>query len=208
MPAPRRQRPRGSPASRFDGLPGSGHSELVPANVEKSARGVPRPGNPSWLRQILALLGFLSASCAVAVLGSIPIILNSNGWYARAEKAPWTPPGWMFGSTWTVIYAAMAIAAWLVWRQRSVPRRSALTLYGVQLLLNLAWPPTFFGLYPMMGTAALWLGLVVLAALAGTVALTVVHFGPISRAAGLLMLPYISWLVFSASLNVYAAVHN
>jgi benzodiazapine receptor len=180
----------------------------VPANVEKSAPGTPSPGAPTWVGQIAALLGFLAASCAVAMLGSIPIILNSNGWYAGADKAPWTPPGWMFGSTWTAIYAAMAVAAWLVWRQRSLFRRTALRLYGAQLVLNLAWPPTFFGLYPMMGTAALWLGLLVLAALAGTVVLTVVHFGPISRTAGLLMLPYISWLVFSASLNVYAAVHN
>ena len=180
----------------------------MPANVENSTPGVPSPGTPRWARQIAALLGFLAASCAVAVLGSIPIVLHSDGWYARAEKAPWTPPGWMFGSTWTVIYASMAVAAWLVWRQRSSLRQRALRLYGLQLLLNLAWPPTFFGLYPVLGTAALWLGLLVLAALAGTVALTVVHFGPISRVAGLLMLPYISWLVFSASLNIYAAVHN
>jgi translocator protein len=180
----------------------------VPANNAKRAPGVPSPGAFPWARQIAVLLGFLAASGAVAVLGSLPIILHSNGWYARADKAPWTPPGWMFGSTWTAIYAAMAVAAWLVWRRRSVLRRRALRLYGVQLLLNLAWPPTFFGLYPMMGTAALWLGLLVLAALAATVVLTIVHFGPISRTAGLLMLPYISWLVFSASLNVYAAVHN
>lgn len=178
------------------------------ANPEESVPGVPGPGSPRWGRQIAALFGFLAASCAVAVLGSLPIVLHGDGWYARAEKAPWTPPGWMFSSTWTVIYAAMAVAAWLVWRQRSVLRERALRLYWLQLLLNLAWPPTFFGLYPILGTAALWLGFLVLAALAGTVALTVVHFGPISRAAGLLMLPYISWLVFSATLNIYAAVHN
>jgi benzodiazapine receptor len=147
-------------------------------------------------------------SWAVATLGSVPIILNSNGWYALADKAPWTPPGWMFGSTWTIIYAAMAVAAWLVWRQRSSLRRGALRLYWLQLLLNLAWPPTFFGPYPVLGSAALWLGLLVLTALAGTVALTVLRFGPISTSAGLLLLPYVSWLVFSGSLNVYAAVHN
>ena len=177
-------------------------------NVEQSVPGSSLPAKRPWARQLAALLGFLAASWAVSALGSVPIILNSNGWYATADKAPWTPPGWMFGSVWACLYAAMAVAAWLVWRQRSVPRRDALTVYGVLLVLNLAWPLTFFGMYPMLGTTALWLGLVVIGAHAVTATITVLRFGPISTTAGLLMLPYVSWLVFSASLNVYAAVHN
>jgi tryptophan-rich sensory protein len=66
----------------------------------------------------------------------------------------------------------------------------------------------FFGLYPMMGTAALWLALLVLGGHAVAAGLAVLHFGPISRTAGVLMLPYLSWLVFSASLNLYAAASN
>ncbi|MCB5291393.1 hypothetical protein BJQ90_00818 [Arthrobacter sp. SO3] len=66
----------------------------------------------------------------------------------------------------------------------------------------------FFGLYPLLGTAALWLALLVIGAHAVTATAAVLHFGPISRTAGLLMLPYISWLVFSASLNLYAAANN
>jgi tryptophan-rich sensory protein len=180
----------------------------VPANPQESAPGVPSPGTPPWARQIAALLGFLALSWVVATLGSVPIILNSNGWYALAEKAPWTPPGWLFGSAWTALYAAMAVAAWLVWRQRAFPRRDALTVYAVLIVLNLAWPMMFFGMYPMMGTAALWLALLIITAHAATATVTVLRFGPISTSAGLLMLPYVSWLVFSASLNVYAALSN
>jgi tryptophan-rich sensory protein len=66
----------------------------------------------------------------------------------------------------------------------------------------------FFGLYPAIGTAALWLGLAIIVALIFAVTVTVLYFGPISRAAGLLLLPYISWLVFAASLNWWAALHN
>lgn len=110
--------------------------------------------------------------------------------------------------TWTVLYTAMAVAAWLVWRQWSVRRGSAMMAYGVQLALNLAWTPTFFGMYPLIGTAALWLALLIITALALRVSVTVLRFGPISRAAGLLMLPYISWIIFSASLNLYAATTN
>ena len=65
---------------------------------------------------------------------------------------------------WLVLYAAMAVAAWLVWRQRHLPRRAAFKAYGGLLLLNLAWPLMFFGLYPMLGAAALWLALLVIGA--------------------------------------------
>lgn len=180
----------------------------MPANPEQSIPGVPVPGKRPWVPQLAGLLGFVAVSLMVSMLGSVPIILNSNGWYALADKAPWTPPGWMFGSVWTVLYGAMAVAAWLVWRQRTFPRRGALKAYGALLALNLAWPLTFFGLYPVIGVGALWLALLVIAAHAVAAALTVLRFGPISTSAGLLMLPYLSWLVFSASLNLYAALSN
>ena len=183
------------------------HSKSVPANAERS---LPRPAltvGRSWRRQAAALTGFLAASWIVSLLGSLPIRLNA-AWYALADKAPWTPPGWIFGSVWLVLYAALAVAAWLVWRQRHLPRRAAFTVYGALLLLNLAWPLMFFGLYPMMGAAALWLALLLIAAHAVVATLTVLFFGPISRTAGLLMLPYVSWLVFSASLNLHAAMNN
>lgn len=141
------------------------------------------------------------------MLGALPIRMNA-GWYALADKAPWTPPGWIFGCVWLLLYAALAVAAWLVWRQRHVPRRAAFTVYGVLLLLNLAWPLMFFGLFPLMGVTALWLALLVIGAHTGLATLTVLLFGPISRTAGVLMLPYVSWLLFSASLNLYAAVNN
>ena len=179
----------------------------MPANVETSLRRPELTGDRPRQRQGTALIGLLAVSWVVSLLGSLPIRMNA-GWYALADKAPWTPPGWIFGSVWLMLYAAMAAAAWLVWRQRRVPRRAAFRLYGGLLLLNLAWPLMFFGLYPLVGAAALWLALLVIGAHAVVATLTVLHFGPISRTAGLLMLPYVSWLVFSASLNLYAAVHN
>jgi benzodiazapine receptor len=109
---------------------------------------------------------------------------------------------------WTALYTAMAVAAWLVWRSDDPGRRTALTVYCLQLALNLAWTPVFFGLYPALGSAALWLGLAIIVALALAVAAAVLCFGPISRTAGLLMLPYLSWVVFAVSLNVWAAAHN
>ena len=186
----------------------------MPPLRDESSKPCPRRSGrrlgsrPRAVWQAVALAGFLAAAYAVSFLSSQVITAHSVGWYATASKAPWTPPGWMFGSAWALLYTAMAVAAWLVWRQRSAPRRGALAVYAVLLLVNFSWAPTFFGMYPAMGAAALWLamGLIVLHALVA--AATVVLFGLISRTAGLLMLPYVSWIVFSSSLNLYAAAHN
>jgi tryptophan-rich sensory protein len=158
--------------------------------------------------QLLGLPAFLAASALVAGLGGLATTNNVNGWYATADKAPWSPPNWVFGPVWTLLYTAMAVAAWLVWRRRSDETRPALTAYAVQLVLNLLWTPVFFGLYPVLGTSALWIAFGVIVALAAAVAVTILYFGPISRTAGLLLLPYLSWVVFAASLNLWAALHN
>lgn len=174
-----------------------------------------RPGAPGGRSrgagrgsQVIALLLFLGASALVAALGGLATAKHVNGWYAAADTAPWSPPNWVFGPVWTVLYAAMAVAAWLVWRSHAEGSKAALTVYGVQLVLNLLWTPVFFALYPVLGTPALWIAFGIIVGLAVAVAVTVVLFGPISRTAGLLMLPYLSWIVFAASLNLWAALHN
>ncbi|WP_427133774.1 TspO/MBR family protein [Pseudarthrobacter sp. S9] len=172
--------------------------------------GVPprETGGRGTRHEVLGLLAFLAASALVAGLGGLATGSNVTGWYATADKAPWSPPNWVFGPVWTVLYLAMAVAAWLVWRRRAEGSRAALTAYGVQLALNLLWTPVFFGLYPALGTPALWIAVAVIVALAIAVSVTVLCFGPVSRAAGLLMLPYLSWIVFASSLNMWAALHN
>ncbi|MBP1137561.1 tryptophan-rich sensory protein [Arthrobacter sp. PvP023] len=167
-----------------------------------------RPGSRSTGAQLLGLAVFLGASALVAWLGAFATLGSVDGWYATADKAPWSPPNWVFGPAWTVLYTAMAVAAWLVWRRGGQRTGPALRAYGMQLGLNLLWTPVFFGLYPVMGTAALWLGLAIIISLIIAVTVTVLYFGPISRTAGLLLLPYISWLVFATSLNWWAALHN
>jgi tryptophan-rich sensory protein len=158
--------------------------------------------------QVVALLLFLGASALVAGLGGLATATHVTGWYATADTAPWSPPNWVFGPVWTVLYTAMAVAAWLIWRSHADGSKAALTAYGVQLVLNLLWTPVFFALYPVLGTPALWIAFGIIVALAVAVAVTVVLFGPISRTAGLLMLPYLSWIVFAASLNLWAALNN
>jgi benzodiazapine receptor len=141
------------------------------------------------------------------MLASVPIILNSGGWFAGSAKAPWMPSGWMFRTAWIPLYACSALAGWLVWRRGALAGRAA-RMYGLQLLLNLAWPFTFFGMYPILGAGALWLAFAVICALAVVLTLLILEFGPVHTGAGLLVLPYFSWVVFSASLNLYSALHN
>jgi benzodiazapine receptor len=88
-------------------------------------------------RHWAALVVFLVLSYAVADVGLLATIPNILGWYAEADKPAWTPPNLLFGPVWTVLYALIAVAAWLVWRTGAPGRRPAMIAYGVQLGLNL-----------------------------------------------------------------------
>ncbi len=173
-----------------------------------STSGPERPGTG---RSILALVAFLAIAFAVAAFGSIATIQNVDGWYATAEKASWTPPNVVFGPVWTALYAIMSVAAWLVWREhRREPAaaRRALTAYVVQLVLNAVWTPVFFGLYPVIGVAALWIGLVIIVALDVAVLVTMLRFWRVRRIAAVLLIPYWAWLLYATTLNAALAVLN
>src|SRR5690349_9888004 len=91
--------------------------------------------NAGTQRQWWVLAGLLAASFGVAYIGGLSSTTGVDGWYAAAEKPPWTPPNWLFGPVWTFLYTAMAVAAWLVWRRCGwTAARPALLLYAGQLL--------------------------------------------------------------------------
>jgi translocator protein len=161
------------------------------------------------LRSALVLVAFLGISFGVAALGTIATIQNVDGWYATAEKAPWSPPNMLFGPVWTILYTLMSVAAWLVWRQRdTVDVRPALTAYVIQLVLNALWTPVFFGLFPVAGAPALWLGLAIIVALDVLVLVTMLRFWPVNKAAAWLLVPYWAWVLFATTLNAAVAVLN
>ena len=156
---------------------------------------------------MLALLAFLVIASAVAALGSIATITQVDGWYADADRVAWSPPNALFGPVWTVLYALMSVAAWLVWREKDRRDvRRPLTLYVVQLVLNAIWTPVFFGLYPAVGVAALWAAVAIIVALDVLVLLTMLAFWPVRRAAAVLLVPYGAWVLFATTLNVGIAV--
>ena len=160
-------------------------------------------------RALLMLAAFLAISFAVAAFGSLSTISNVGGWYADAEKPLWNPPNFLFGPVWTVLYTLMSVAAWLIWLRRDQPgARVALWTYVVQLVLNAVWTPVFFGAYPLIGPAALWVALAIILALDVAVLGTMLRFWPISRAAAWLLVPYWAWVLFATTLNAGLAVLN
>ena len=156
------------------------------------------------LKSALVLLAFLTISFGVAALGTLTTISTVDGWYATAEKAPWSPPNFLFGPVWTVLYALIAVSGWLVWREiRRVP-----PIFIVQLVLNALWTPVFFGAYPLIGAPALWIALAIIVAIDVTVLLTMLRFWKVSQRAAWLLVPYWAWVLFATTLNAAVAVLN
>ena len=145
---------------------------------------------------VVMLSGFLAASFTAAAIGGVATGQSVRDWYPTLAKPVWNPPAWLFGPVWTVLYIAMAVAAWLVWRPAGwAGARLALTLFMVQLALNAAWSIIFFGL---RNPGAAFAEVVVLwAAIVGTLVL----FWQVSVPAGMLFIPYLAWVSFAAVLN-------
>ena len=151
----------------------------------------PRHDAHRWL--VLAALVVL---CQAA--GAIGIPFNEravDSWYDTLDKPSFNPPSWVFGPVWTTLYLLMAVAAWLVWRSTDQRRRTALALFGVQLVANAAWSPLFFGArlpgWALAELIVLWV----------LVATTLRWFAAIDRRAGALLVPYLAWVTFAGVLN-------
>ena len=132
----------------------------------------------------------------VAAIGGVATTPNIPSWYAGLAKPSWTPPSWIFGPVWSILYLSMAVAAWLVWRKSGL--RGAATpmaFFAIQLALNAAWSWLFFGMHnpgaALLDILLLWMA----------IAATTVAFWRRSLLAGLLFVPYLAWVSFAAVLD-------
>ena len=153
---------------------------------------------PSWRREtgfgVLAIAAVGSASVA-AQIATYP---NLAPWYSSLVKPAFNPPNWIFAPVWTILYALMAFAVWRILRlpQTSAARRSALTLFFVQLTLNAAWSWMFFGANsPLLGIINIIPQLLVIIA-------AVVAFYRLDKAAAWCLAPLAARVAFASALNV------
>lgn len=137
------------------------------------------------------LIAFIQSVSAWVTIRSI------NPWYQNLQKAPWTPPDWVFSPIWTLLYLMMALSVWLIYWTKSTKKlkSTSYALFFIQLFTNGLWSILFFGLHN-----PLW-ALIDLCLLIVLVTITTIYFYRIKPLAGLLFIPYILWLTYALSLN-------
>ena len=144
-------------------------------------------------KSLLGLCAWLLLCFAAALPGawSMP-----GEWYAGLNKPSWTPPGWLIGRVWSVLYTMMAVSVWLVWIKGGLAaQRRPLGIFGFQLALNAIWTPLFFGLRrPDLAFAEILL-------LWAAIVWSIAAFHRVDRLAAALLWPYLAWVSFAAVLN-------
>ena len=152
-------------------------------------------GRMSRTKQTVGLLGWLAFSFAASAIGALASVRAAT-FYQQLAQPAWAPPSSVFGPVWSVLYALMGIAAWLVWREGGWrAQRAALALFVGQLAVNALWSWLFFawhrGAIALLDIVLLWLLLL------GTIN----AFWRVRPLSGALLLPYLGWVTFAAALN-------
>lgn len=130
------------------------------------------------------------------IIGSVFTAPAIPGWYATLNKPGFVPPNWVFAPAWTALFLLMGISLFLVWERRGDGGFGlALSVFGVQLFLNVVWSLLFFGLQNPL------LAFIEIIVLWTAILLNMAVFYRISRRAALLLLPYLIWVSFAAFLN-------
>jgi len=169
----------------------------APANDNRN--GVRKDGTRKWW--VLAL--WLALTFAVSLAGSAVTLPKIPVWYAALAKPSFTPPDWLFGPVWTILYILMAVAVWRVGGAiRSPARHLATILFCIQLALNAIWSPVFFGLEAPLA------GLYVIVALDIFVGATLIAFWRLDRLAGIMFVPYLAWVCYATALNAAIVMRN
>lgn len=149
---------------------------------------------------------FMCAALCLGVgyLSSLATNAEIPTWYAALNKPWWTPPNRAFPAVWTILYALMATSLWLLWDRAPTgnARAAAIGLFLGQLALNAAWSPVFFALHRIDAA------LVIIVAMALTIAATMAAAWRVHRPAAWLLLPYMVWVTYASTVNAGVYVLN
>lgn len=143
--------------------------------------------------------------CELVGIAATPFTLSTiSTWYQTLQKPPFSPPNWIFGPVWTILYFLMGVAAYLVWikglEKRAV--KTALSIFIAQLVFNFFWSILFFGLHSPL------LALIDILILWILILITIIKFHKISKIASYLLIPYILWVTFATILNLSIVLLN
>jgi tryptophan-rich sensory protein len=122
-------------------------------------------------------------------------------WYVNLNKAPWTPPGWVFGAAWTLIMVCFAIYMAYLWPLEE-NKKMLIGLFSFQVIFNVMWNPTFFHFQNVI------IGLLVISALTVLIGYFLFHYWPTLKIKSVLIFPYFIWLLIATSLNGYILLNN
>ena len=153
-------------------------------------------------KTIIVSLAFLSLNFLALALGGLFTADGvSSDWYQTLNKAPWTPPGWVFGAAWTFLMCCFTVFMTMRW-SKDQDRKKTLFLYSIQWILNVSWNPIFFYFHKnLLGLLDITLLLYVVIFL-GITTLRTLRFHT------LWILPYVLWLMIATSLNAYILFFN
>jgi benzodiazapine receptor len=154
-------------------------------------------------KKIMVFVSSIVASFAAGAVGSLVTIPNIPSWYTTLEKPVFSPPNWVFGPVWSILYLLMGIAlALIILKVSKQSKNKAYFWFGLQLTLNALWSLVFFGLHSP------WLGVAVITALIISILMTIREFHRIDKQPGWLLVPYLAWVCFAAYLTIGIAVVN
>jgi tryptophan-rich sensory protein len=147
-------------------------------------------------KDLSGLALWVALCLGVAGVGGAITRTSVSDWYQDFHKPSFNPPDWVFTPVWISLFVLMGISAWMVWRITGFVRgRIPLTMFGLQLALNLAWSFIFFG------AQLIGLALVEIVILWVAILVTADSFRRVSPLAGLLLIPYLLWCSFAVVLN-------
>ncbi len=155
--------------------------------------------NRNYIKLMIWIISLISIG---SIIGNL-MKDNVDTWYSTLNRSELTPPNYVFGTVWSILYAMIAISGFLIWESRPFSGLSGVKrLYISQLILNWTWTPLFFG-YQLTG-----ISLICLAAIVTLVAILVVRTYKNLTTSSILLIPYLLWITFASYLNFYIWRYN
>lgn len=135
---------------------------------------------------------------AASFIGNAATMPNIPTWYAEIQKPWFTPPNWLFGPVWTLLFTALIVAFYRILRldPQTPERRRAILIFIVQITCNALWSIAFFGL------RSPGLGLVVIVFLWSSIVANMIAFRRLDRLSFWAFPPYLAWVTFAGILNL------